>query len=157
MIRKFIAEDAVACCNLIHVCIEMDRSIPAVLRGRMLRAETPESMLERSRLFYTAVHESDSRISGITGLDMNEIRILCVSPGRRREGIGSALIEHLVDMVPPALFPDTFVYASTGAVPFYKTAGFVEKGPMAFVFAGSRLQTVFMARPVQDTDTPRRR
>jgi len=154
MIRNFIPEDAVACTELIRACIESDRSIPGTLRDKMVRAESPDSMLERSRLFFTAVYESDSRITGIAGLDMNEIRILCVSPDHQRRGIGRALLEHLAGMVPSALFPDIFAYVATGAVPFYKAAGFSEKGPMAFAFEGDRLQTIFMVRPVRVTDAP---
>jgi GNAT superfamily N-acetyltransferase len=150
MIRKFIPEDAHACCSLIHSCIEADQTIPASLRGKMIRSESPQAMLERSKLFYMAVYESDTRISGIAGLDMNEIRLLCVSPGHQRCGIGRTLLDHLISMVPGYLFLDIFVYASTEAVPFYKACGFIEEGPVAFAFAGSRLQTVFMTRTTKN-------
>ena len=115
----------------------------------MIRLESPDAVLERSRLFYVAVYESDSRISGIAGLDMNEIRILCVSPEHQRRGVGRLLLNHVVEMVPGILFPDVFVYAATGAVEFYKAAGFEEKGPMEFAFAGDTLQTVFMTRAIR--------
>ena len=156
MIRKFIPSDTEACCRLIHACIEADNTISAALRGKMIYAESPHSMLERSRLFYVAVYESDTRISGpeisgIAGLDMNEIRLLCVSPDHQRCGIGRALLDHMISMVPEFLFPDVFVYASTESVSFYKSAGFAEKGPMAFPFAGGKLQTVFMTRSTQST------
>lgn len=146
MIRNFIPEDAEACSGLIHTCIESDRTIPATLRDKMIQAESPGTVLERSRLFYVAVYESGARISGVAGLDMNEIRILCVSPEHRRRGIGLALLDHLTGMVPGVLFPDIFVYAATGAVAFYKAAGFSEKGSMTFTFEGEQLQTVFMSR-----------
>ena len=149
MIRKFTTADAVSCSNLIQACIASDRSIPASLRDAMIRSESPDAVIERSRLFYVSVHESDSRISGIAGLDMNEIRILCVSPEHQRRGIGRLLLNHVMEMVPGALFPDVFVYAATGAVAFYKAAGFEEKGPMAFAFAGDTLQTVFMIRAIR--------
>jgi GNAT superfamily N-acetyltransferase len=149
MIRKFVPEDAYACCSLIHSCIEADPTISATLRGKMIHGESPYVMLERSRLFYLAVYESDTGIPGIAGLDMNEIRLLCVSPDRQRRGIGRTLLDHLISMVPGYLFPDIFVYASMEAVPFYKACGFLEKGPVAFAFAGSRLQTVFMTRPIK--------
>jgi len=156
MIRKFIPADTYACCQLIQDCIEADNTISAALRGKMIHAESPHSMLERSRLFYVTVYESGpeisgpeisgSEISGIAGLDMNEIRLLCVSPEHQRLGIGRALLDHMISMVPEFLFPDIFVYASTESVPFYKSAGFVEKGPMSFTFAGGKLETAFMTR-----------
>ena len=146
MIRKFTPADTVACCNLVHACIESDRTIPSVLKGKMIRAESPDSMLERSRLFYLAVYESGARISGIAGLDMNEIRILCVSPDHQRRGIGRLLLNHVMEMVPGTLFPDVFVYAAKGAVAFYKASGFEEKGPMVFDISGEPLETIFMTR-----------
>jgi GNAT superfamily N-acetyltransferase len=146
MIRTFIPEDADPCCSLIHACIDKDAAIPAALRDKMIRSESPHTVLERSRLFYMAVYESDSRISGVAGLDMNEIRLLCVSPAHQRHGIGRALLNHMISLVPEYLFPDVFVYSSLEAVPFYQAAGFEERGPAAFVFAGAKLQTVFMTR-----------
>ena len=154
MIRKFIPGDAVACCKLVQACIISDRSMPTILRDAMIRAESPNAMLERSRLFYVAVYESNDRISGIVGLDMNEIRILCVSPGLQRRGIGRALLGHAIEMVPGALFQDIFVYAAPGAVAFYKAAGFSEKGPMTFTFEGEPLQTVFMSRMTRNDIKP---
>jgi GNAT superfamily N-acetyltransferase len=150
MIRNFVPEDAHACCSLIHSCVEADQTIPATLRGKMIHSESPYTMLERSRLFYLAVYESDTGISGIAGLDMNEIRLLCVSPNHQRRGIGRTLLDHLITMVPGYLFPDIFVYASTEAVPFYKACGFIEKGPVAFAFTGSKLQTIFMTRTIKN-------
>ena len=150
MIRNFVPEDAHTCCSLIHSCIEADITIPVTLRGKMIRSESPRTMLERSRLFYLAVYESGAGISGIAGLDMNEIRLLCVSPDHQRSGIGRTLLDHLISMIPDCLFPDIFVYASTEAVPFYKACGFIGKGPVVFAFAGSRLQTVFMTRTAKN-------
>ena len=149
MIRKFNTADAVDCSSLIQACIASDKSISASLRDAMIRSESPNAVIERSRIFYVAVYESESRISGIAGLDMNEIRILCVSPEHQRRGIGRLLLNHVREMVPATLFPDVFVYASTGAVAFYKAAGFVEKGPMEFSFAGDTLQTEFMTRTIR--------
>jgi GNAT superfamily N-acetyltransferase len=149
MIRKFTTADAVVCSNLIQACVASDRSISPSLRDAMIHSESPDAMIERSRLFYVAVYESESRISGIAGLDMNEIRILCVSPEHQRRGIGRLLLNHVMEMVPGTLFQDVFVYAAKGAVAFYKAAGFEEKGPMAFAFAGDTLQTVFMTRTIR--------
>ena len=91
--------------------------------------ETPESMNERSGLFYLSVYDRDNQILGIAGLDMNEIRLLCVSPAHQQQGIGRELLDHLKAMVPSVLFADIFVYASTQATGFYKSCGFLEKGP----------------------------
>jgi predicted GNAT family N-acyltransferase len=150
MIRNFVPKDAHTCCSLIHSCIEADKTIPATLRGKMICSESPHTMLERSRLFYLVVYESDTGITGIAGLDMNEIRLLCVSPDYQRRGIGRTLLDHLISMIPEYFSPDIFVYASTQAVPFYKACGFIEKGPVAFAFAGSRLRTVFMTRSTKN-------
>ncbi|MBN2241885.1 MAG: GNAT family N-acetyltransferase [Acidobacteria bacterium] len=149
MIRNFAPQDAEGCSRVVRACIGADPSLPPALRNRMIRAESAGSMLERARLFYVAVCENDSRISGLAGLDMNEIRILCVSPEKQRCGIGRALLGHVTGIVPGALFRDIFVYAANGAVDFYKAAGFGEKGPVIFDFEGEKLETVFMTRMIR--------
>ncbi len=106
-------------------------------------------MEERARLFYVAVYESGNQILGVAGLDMNEIRLLCVSPGHRRSGIGRALLEHLQSMVPSILFPDVFVYSSLQGRDFYKACGFLEKGPVDFDYDGEKLPTFFMTFPIR--------
>ena len=106
-------------------------------------------MEERAKLFYLAVYETEGRILGIAGLDMNEIRLLFVSPGSRRRGIGRALFEHFRSMVPNIMFPDIFVYSSIQGISFYKACGFVERGPASFDFAGEQLQTIFMSLPIR--------
>ena len=107
-------------------------------------------MNERARLFYVAVYESENRILGVAGLDMNEILLLYVSPEHQRRGIGRALFEHLRAMVPGILFQDIFVYSSIQAVGFYRACGFIEKGPFCFDLAGAPLPTVFMVLPIRE-------
>ncbi len=147
MIRQFKPEDAPTCCRLIHACLEDDDSLPSALREIMRAGETPQSMNERARLYYVAVCELEDQIYGVAGLDMNEIRLLYVSPERRRQGIGRAFLEHFKAMVPRALFPDIFVYSSLPAAGFYSACGFVEKGPFVFEVGGEPLHTVFMTFP----------
>ncbi len=106
-------------------------------------------MAERARLFYVAVYESQEQVLGVAGLDMNEVRLLCVSPAHQRRGIGRALVEHIKVMAPGFLIGDIFVYSSEGAVDFYKTCGFIEKGPFIFTVGGKPLSTIFMTLPIQ--------
>jgi ribosomal protein S18 acetylase RimI-like enzyme len=104
-------------------------------------------MEERARLFYLAVYESESRITGLVGLDLNEIRLLYVSPEHQRSGIGRALLRHIATMAPRDLFKDLFVYSSIAAVDFYKSQGFIEKGPVSFDMGGEIMRTIFMTCP----------
>ena len=148
MIRQFKDKDAASCSGLIHACVQNDPSYSLALRERISGLETAQAMTERARLFYVAVYESDDGITGVAGLDMNEIRLLCVSPEHRRLGIGRSLLEHIKAMVPQLLFADIFVYSSLQAVGFYRAGGFCEKGPFAFDLAGLQLQTIFMTCPI---------
>ena len=145
MIRQFQPQDAASCCRLIHACLESDTSISDSLREKIHNRETAHCMCERAKLFYLSVYESQNQILGIAGLDMNEIRLLHVSPEHQRQGIGRALLEHLKGMTPAALFPDVFVYSSIQSVGFYKACGFVEMGPFCFDVGGETLPVVFMA------------
>jgi N-acetylglutamate synthase-like GNAT family acetyltransferase len=144
MIRQFQSADAVDCSKLIHACLQKDLSLSPLLREKMRQQETSERMLERNRLFYTAVYESKNRILGIVGLDMNEIRLLYVSPDHQYQGIGRALVDHIQSMTPGAFFQDIFVYSSLPSVGFYKACGFGEKGPFHFNFDGWSIPTVFL-------------
>jgi N-acetylglutamate synthase-like GNAT family acetyltransferase len=110
--------------------------------------EMPQSMLERAGLFYIAIFEEETRIVGVAGLDMNEIRLLFVLPDRQRSGIGRALLDHIKAMAPGVLFSDIFVYSSLQSVGFYKACGFAEKGPYEFDIGGETLSTVFMTCPI---------
>ncbi len=115
----------------------------------MLRAESPDAMIRRASLFYLAVHDSAESIQGVAGLDMNEVRLLYVSPDHQGRGIGSALLAHLESMVPPSLFADVFVYSTFAAVDFYRAHGFAACGEFAFDFDGEQLTTVFMTKSIR--------
>jgi len=144
MIRQFCSGDADSCSCLIRECIQADSFYPAALKDAVCQMETPESVAERARLFYLAVYESEGQILGLAGLDLNEVRLLCVSPAHRRRGIGRALMEHIKTMTPALAFADIFVYSAKSAVDFYRACGFIERGPFTFTVLGQALQTVFM-------------
>jgi len=146
MIRQFRAEDAQACCDLIHACIERDPQISIALRDKLWRAESRETMIERAHLFYVAVCESDGSVVGVGGLELNEIRLLYVSPMHQGTGIGRSLLEHLESMIPSTLFADIFVYSTFSAVDFYRAHGFSAGGEYVFDFEGEQLTTVFMTK-----------
>jgi N-acetylglutamate synthase-like GNAT family acetyltransferase len=148
MIRQFRPQDATPCSRLIHACLKSDFSLTPLLRKKILGMETPQSMDERARLFYIAIYEEENRIVGIAGLDMNEIRLLCVLPERQRGGIARTLLDHIKSMAPASLFSDIFVYSSIQAVGFYKACGFAEKGSFNFEIGGETLPTVFMTFPI---------
>jgi N-acetylglutamate synthase-like GNAT family acetyltransferase len=154
VIRSFRSEDAGSCCSLIQDCLSADSSLSVALRKKLQDSETPQSMEERSKSFYLAVYELESGIVGIAGLDLNEIRLLYVSPGRRRSGIGRSLFNHMAAMIPESFFKEMFVYSSPLAVNFYKSLGFAEKGRMRFDIWGEPLDTVFMTRPTAPPEIP---
>ena len=149
MIRQFQAEDAQYCSELIQACIDRDPQVSAALREKLVRAESPQTMISRARLFYLAVHDSKEGILGVGGLDLNEVRLLYVSPDHQGKGIGSALLAHLESMVPPSLFADVFVYSTFAAVNFYRSHGFAPDGEFAFDFEGEQLITVFMTKSIR--------
>ncbi len=146
-IRRFRPEDAPRCCRLICDCLDVDPSLPSPLRKKLREGETPRAMAERACLFYLAVYELSGGIVGLAGVDLNEIRLLYVSPERRKSGIGRALLDHVAAMAPGSFFSEIFVYAMPSAVGFYRAMGFEEKGPVSFQIHDEILRTVFMTRP----------
>jgi len=148
MIRQFRSEDADACLSLIQESIRRDRQLSFEVREALLRAETPETIHERSTLYYVVVDERGGQIAAVGGVDMNEIRLLFVGVEHRREGIGRALLEHLEEMVPPALFREIFVYAAPAAEAFYRAQGYLPRGAQPFEAHGVVLDTIFMVKPL---------
>ncbi len=146
MIRPFQSDDAAACCDIVHGCILGDADLSSAVQQSLLIRETPALMRERAGLFYLAVHETAGTVTGFGGLDLNEIRLLFVSPRHRREGIGRAIIAHFETLVPPDFFRDMFVYAAPGAVGFYGRLGFEARGKSSFDIEGLPLVTVFMTK-----------
>ncbi len=151
MIRQFKDEDAQECSRVLRSCILLDRDIPSSTLDRLLQEESPQLMCKRAALFYLVVYEVDGTIAGLAGLDMNEVRLLYVDPGRQRQGIGRALLEHLERMVPPALFSDIFLYSTPGAESFYRECGYQSLGDHTFDLDGHALPTIFMAKPIHST------
>jgi len=146
MIRQFKPEDSGECCRLYRSCIEQDGSLQQPLRDELLRTESPETMAERARLFYIAVHETEGRIAGLGGIDLNEIRLLFVAPENRGRGIGRQLLQHLEEMAPRALFRNIFVYATPGAAGFYQAHGYAPGGEHVFRVGRHDLHTLFMSK-----------
>ena len=105
------------------------------------------ALAEVSGLYYLAVYELGAQIVGLCGLDLNEIRLLYVSPLYHRRGIGSALLEHIESMVPAALFSDIFVYSASSAQSFYQARGFRNGGELTLELNGIAVPTVFMTKP----------
>ena len=157
LIRSFRDADAAGCAAIVRACIESDPSLTDTLRGRFLRSLTEASIIERSRLHYLAVCELSDSLAGLAGLDMNEIRLLCVSPERQGRGIGAALLGHLESMVPAPLFADVFVYATLSAVGFYLKHGYRAEGEWQVEIAGETLTTMFLRKPLSQRTGDHRR
>ncbi len=146
VIRPFQSDDAEPCFNILRECIRTDSRVSAFLQRKLLESESAALMRERAGLFYIAVCESDGEITGLGGLDLNEIRLLFVSPAHRRNGIGRAILTHLEAMVPSELFMDIFVYAAPGAAGFYRSLGYRAQGETVFDLKGVPISTVFMTK-----------
>jgi GNAT superfamily N-acetyltransferase len=150
VIRPFKPEDASFCSALIVDCLKNDPAYNPSLLLKAIRNETAQVMRDRASVHYIAVYETEGQIRGVAGLHMNEIRLLYVSPGYQRRGVGRDLLLHLTDMIPGALFPDVFVYTTKQAVAFYRACGFRNRGPFLFDLEGEKLQTEFMTLPITD-------
>jgi len=148
MIRQFRPEDSHPCRDLIHECIRSDRLLSSDVRDALLGAETAETIRERSTLYYLVVDERDGEITAVGGVDMNEVRLLFVAPAHQGQGIGHALLDHLEDMVPPALFREVFVYAAPASEPFYRRCGYRSRGPHPFEAHSVVIETIFMVKPL---------
>lgn len=149
MIRQFDPRDAEACFELLQDCIRQDRLLGPELRRALLEAESADSIRQRAALFYLAVYDTGPEIAGLAGLEMNEIRLLFVAPEYQGQRIGTALLEHLEAMVPPALFREVFVYSTRAAEPFYRNQGYEPRGEHVFDIGGQPLETVFMVKPMR--------
>jgi N-acetylglutamate synthase-like GNAT family acetyltransferase len=144
MIRQFRSEDAHPCAELMRACVRGDTSIPQKVRDYLCQCQSAASMRAQAYLFHVVVYEKEGRVCGLAGLDLNEIRLLYVSPEHQGRKLGSALLDHIEAMIPPALFADVFVYSTLSAEGFYRSRGFESRGQCWFDFPVGRMPTVFM-------------
>jgi GNAT superfamily N-acetyltransferase len=145
-IRQFQSEDAEECCSLVRACLSLDPLIPLAVKEDLLRAESPAMMRNRAGLFYVAVFMLGSRVAGVGGLDLNEIRLLFVNPEHQHQGIGGSFLGHLEALVPPALFGDIFVYSTPDAAGFYHSHGYRSRGQHPFYVGEYVVPTIFMTK-----------
>ena len=77
-------------------------------------------------------YEDGGELLGVMGIqpvdDVDLIRHAYVKPGRQRGGIGSALIEHLLDSATRPVLVGTWA-AAEWAIAFYRRHGFVQVSP----------------------------
>jgi ribosomal protein S18 acetylase RimI-like enzyme len=146
MIRQFQPGDAEDCCKVIHECLASDSHLRQVPHNTFRIIESPQSIRRWAALFYVAVYESCNSVVGLAGLDMNEVRLLCVSPKHQSHGIGGAMMDHLEAMVPSSVFTDIFVYSAPSATGFYSRRGFRAMGEYAVDLYGETFQTIFMVK-----------
>jgi N-acetylglutamate synthase-like GNAT family acetyltransferase len=146
MIRQFEPDDAEACSEVVHACLASDPQLSQALQNTFRTIESPQAMRRRSTLFYMAVFESSNGVIGVAGLDLNEVRLLYVSPKHQSQGIGGALLDHLETMVPSSIFTDIFVYSAPSAAGFYSRRGFNAMGEYTVDLNGEKIQTIFMIK-----------
>ncbi|NWG13742.1 MAG: GNAT family N-acetyltransferase [Acidobacteria bacterium] len=144
--RQFRSEDATACSGIICANIEADRSLPPGLLRSLCARMMPDRIEERASLYYIAVCEDTLGVVGVGGLDLNEIRLLAVTPEHQRRGFGRLLLEHLESMVPPVLFGEIFVYSAPVAEGFYLACGYVSGGEHIMEVDGYPIPTTFMTK-----------
>ena len=148
MIRAFQKEDLQACIDLIEGCLGLDASLAPSTLARLGQADLFRLIQQSAVLFQLAVYEHEGEVAGIGGVDLNEIRLLYVSPELQGQGIGRTLLEHLENMVPSALFSNIFLYSTPGAEGFYKSRGYESRGEVCFEIEGQTLPTIFMTKPL---------
>ena len=79
-------------------------------------------------------YEADGELVGVMGIqpvrDVELIRHAYVAPGRQRSGVGAALLEHLMGLVPAGrtVLVGTWA-AAEWAIRFYERHGFSPVGP----------------------------
>jgi len=153
-IRQFQPSDAVACFELISACIEQDLNTSESLRADLFQLETPDSIRERAGLYYLAVWELGNEITGVGGVEINEIRLLFVAPEHQSSGHGTELLKHLEGMVPPALCTEILVHSTLSAEPFYRRHGYKPVGRNSFRLAHSVLETILMSKAIARSPAP---
>ena len=145
-IRQFRSADAEACSRIVRACLLQDPLMQTLAGAAFPEAESTAILCEWAGRFYLAVWALENGLAGVGGVDMNEIRLLSVHPDHQRKGIGSGLLRHLEDLVPPALFSDVFLYAAPAAAGFYQRHGYRSGGEHVEHLGSLTVPTIFMTK-----------
>lgn len=112
---------------------------------------------ERARVA-TFIAEHEGRISGFSDLsDDGYVDRLFVDPEHGRRGVGSALLERVIDEALRRSIPRLTTHASLVARPVFERHGFTVDFAETVVKDGERLDRFFMTRVLDDMDARRHR
>ena len=92
------------------------------------------------------VAECGSHVVGFGHAEGGEIHAVFVDPEWIGKGIGEKLLQHGIDLISAEGGKQVFLKATLNAVGFYKTFGFIEKGPGCFDCNGVDIPIIEMTR-----------
>lgn len=124
MIRRFENKDAEKCSEIIFECIEKSLSYEGENKRFMIEMSSPENLIEKSKKRDLFVFEEDKIILGTGGLDKDEIKTMFVNPSFQKRGIGSKILNFLIDFAKTKGYSRAWCKASPEAEIFYSKNGF---------------------------------
>jgi N-acetylglutamate synthase-like GNAT family acetyltransferase len=133
-IRRFRESDAMGVSKLIHRCWEEMDLGDYDQKGIRLQIEStePEKLVELSKNITFFVAEHENNVAGFGGHDQELVRLLFVTPEYQRKGIGSSLLEMILNHAREKGIKKLECNSTIYAVPFYAKNGFLEKGAVDF-------------------------
>lgn len=117
---------------------------------RAVRNFTPEAVVKRMIGGFVLVASIDDRIVGAANLNDATIRSVFVSPDRRKQGLGSLLMQRLEAKARGAGVAKLSVPSSVNAQGFYRKHGYL---PLRDAWHGGE-QTIIMEKILRNTGSP---
>lgn len=124
MIRRFNERDAQECSKLFIECIEKSLDYKGKNKEFMILMSQPDKIIEKSNKCEMFVYEDKKRIIGTGVLDNGEIRTMFVLPELQRKGIGTKILNYLINLAREKGYKKTFLKSSPVAEGFYKKNNF---------------------------------
>ena len=145
-IRPFEERDAEACSK-----INIENFLAANQDGeettrKLVEKNTPEALIEKSKVRSFFVAEDDGEVVGIAGYLKNEFKTLFVKRSCQGRGIGKHLTEHVLRLLEEQGHEIIFLQASVEGEPFYKQFGFKTTERKKIDFYGSPRTYIRMER-----------
>jgi len=123
-IRKFKKKDAKICSKIIAETVKKENIIVKKSQEEVIKASTPEALIERMKTRKYFVCKKNNKILGIGALNKNQVRTMYVLSNHQKGGIGTLILKRIEKEALKNKTKKLFLYTHPKPAKFYLKNGF---------------------------------